>query len=73
MCFQNCLTEIVSSTIYYYTSRKSAIPFGQGQSLNPYPLCYRWAFAFYSILYPPESSVFVASDLLRIIDISQTL
>lgn len=41
----------------------SAIPFGQGQSLNPYLSYYRRAFAFSFILYPPESSALITLGL----------
>jgi hypothetical protein len=51
------------------TQMKSAIPFGQGQMLNPYSSRYKMTFAFSSILYPPEISIFVALDLLEIIDL----
>ena len=47
---------------------KSAIAFAQGQILNPYQVHYRLVFAFSSILYPPEISVFVTSDLLEVFD-----
>ncbi len=48
----------------YKTQEKSAIPFGQGQILNPYSSHYKMTFAFSLIFYPPEDSVFVTSDLL---------
>ncbi len=44
---------------------KSAVPFGQ-RYVDLYLSHYKPAFAFLSILYPPESSVFVASDLLEV-------
>ena len=48
---------------------KSAIPFGQ-RYFDLYLTHYKSAFAFSSILYPPEISVVVTSDLLRIFDLS---
>lgn len=48
----------------YKTQEKSAIPFSQGQSLNPYSPHYKMTFAFSPIFCPTESSVFVALDLL---------
>lgn len=53
----------------YKTQRKSAIPFGQRGCFNPYLTHYKPAFAFSSILYPPESSVLVTLDLLKVIDL----
>ena len=47
---------------------KSAIPFGQGQILNPYLSHYRGAFAFSLFLYPPRSSASVTFGLLTGID-----
>ena len=57
---------LFSFSISYMTQRKSAITFVQGQSLNPYTVHYTQSFAFSFILYPPEDSAFVASDLLMI-------
>ena len=46
---------------------KSAIPFGQ-RYVDLYLVHYKPAFAFSSILYPPESSAFLAVGLLEIFD-----
>ena len=43
---------------------KSAIPFGR-RYIDLYLIHYKSAFAFSSILYPPENSVFVTSDFTR--------
>jgi hypothetical protein len=51
---------------WYKTQEKSAIPFGQGQSLNPYLTHYKPAFAFSLIFCPPKSSVSIALDLLAV-------
>jgi hypothetical protein len=45
---------------------KFAIPFGQGQILNPYLIHYKSAFAFSPILYPPRVSTIVTFGLLGV-------
>ncbi|MDJ0594670.1 MAG: hypothetical protein QNJ72_32630 [Pleurocapsa sp. MO_226.B13] len=51
------------------TQVNSAIPFGQGQILNPYPFRYSWAFAFSLVLCPPEDSALITLGLLRDFDL----
>lgn len=57
-------------SISYVTQVNSAVPFGQGQILNPYPIHYSWAFAFSLILYPPEDSALITLGLLKDFDLS---
>lgn len=71
MAVSNLSLVAISLSVYlsYKTQVKSAFPFGQKQILNFYTTDYRLSFAFSLILYPPESSVFVTSDLLQVFDL----